>query len=222
MRDDHPASTTLVRAAGRGFALAFGAAAAVRGTKPLHPRGTVVPARIVRTGASTHWGVPWLDDPGVDEGHVRLSRAMGLPPALPDILGLALSFTDAMGRHDLLLATTGMAPVARQLLIPRVHPLSSRYGSLFTYATPRGQAVLAAVPGEESGAFALLVAPVLGAWEQLGTLRLGGQAQEAADQPVDFDPVLYPLPGLALAPVLAALREPAYTASRKGRRAPSV
>lgn len=216
--DQHPATTTLVRAAGRGFALAFGAAAAARGTKPLHPRGTVVPARIERTGATTQWDVPWLDEPGVDEGYVRLSRAMGLPPALPDILGLALSFTDAEGRHDLLLATTGMAPVARHLFLPRIDPLSSRYGSVWTYVTPRGQAVLGAVPGE-GGAFSLLVAPVLGAWEQFATLSLGA---EEADQAVSLDPVLHPLPGLALHPALAALRAPAYAASRKGRGAQPV
>ncbi|HET7530332.1 MAG TPA: hypothetical protein VFJ98_05170, partial [Mycobacteriales bacterium] len=197
---------------------ASGAAASARGTKPLHPRGAVVPARIERTGAGGTWDVPWLDDAGDDAAVVRLSRAMGLPDSLPDVLGLAVRFTDETGRHDLLLATTGMAPVARHLLIPRMQPLATPYSSLFPYVTPRGRALIAAAPDGPPGGFTLLVAGMTSDWQPFGTLRLSDDPATSEDDPIDFDPVCNPLPGMRLAPALAALREPAYAAARRMRR----
>lgn len=204
-------------AVGEALGAVFGAAAAVRRKKPLHPRGVVVRARIERAGASEPWGVPWLDEPGADEALVRLSRAAGLPSGWPDVLGLAVSFRDGAGRHDLLLATTGMARGARHLLLPRVRAESAAYGSLFTYETPRGQAVLAAAPGHEPRTFTLSVATVLGSWQPFATLRLRDDPVTGEDELVDLDPVRHPLPGLELAPLLAALRAPSYAAARRMR-----
>jgi hypothetical protein len=207
----------VARVGGGVLGLVFGAAAAVRRTKPLHPRGVVARARIERTGVGPRWGVPWLDDGGFDEGFVRMSRAVGLPAGWPDVLGLAVSFSDAEGRHDLLLATTGMAPVLRHVLMPRVDPLSASYCSLFPYATPRGRAMLAATPGPRPRTLTLHVASVLGDWHPFATLRLEGDPMTDADEPIDLDPVLNPLPGLKLVAGLAALREPAYAAARRMR-----
>lgn len=193
----------------------FGAAAVVRRTKPLHPRGAVVRARIERTGAAAAWGVPWLDQPGVDEGLVRMSRAIGLPESWPDVLGLAARFDDATGRHDMLLATTGMAPAARHLLVPRTRPMSASYSSLFPYVTPRGNALIAAEPTSQAGTFRLLVASLFDHWHPFGTLQLCGDPASSEDRLVHFDPVGNSLPGLPLAPALAALREPAYAAARR-------
>lgn len=208
---------SLARAAGSTLGLIFGAAAAVRRTKPLHPRGAVVSARLERNGASGSWDVLWLDAVGTDEGVVRLSRAIGLPGSWPDVLGLAFSFSDETGRHDLLLATTGMGPLTRHLLTPRIHPLSAPYGSLFTYVTPRGHVVIAAAPTGRPGVFALLIAPVSKSWQRFGTLQLCNDPVTSQDELVDLDPVRNPLPGLALPPALAALREPAYAAARRMR-----
>jgi hypothetical protein len=211
------AVAAVARLAGGVLGAASGAAASARGTKPLHPRGAVVEGRIERTGAAESWAVPWLDNAGVDEGVVRLSRAMGLPDSWPDVLGLAVRFNDDTGPHDLLLATTGLAPVARQVLVPRTQPLAASYSSLFPYVTPRGRALIAAVPGDDSGRFTLLVAGVMGGWQPFGTLRLSADPATSEDEPVDFDPVCNPLPGMRLAPALAALREPAYAAARRMR-----
>lgn len=204
-------------AAGDVLGVVFGAAAAVRGKKPLHPRGVVVRARVERTGASEPWGVPWLDEPGTDEGLVRLSRAAGLPSGWPDVLGLALSFHDGTGRHDLLLASTGMAPGARYVLLPRVRAASAAYGSLFPYRTPRGHAVLAATPGREPRALTLSAATPFGRWQPFAVLRMHEDPVTSHDELVDLDPVRHPLPGLELAPLLAALRAPAYAAARRMR-----
>lgn len=150
---------------------------------------------------------------------VRVSRAVGLPPPLPDVLGLALTFRGAAGdRHDLLLATTGLRPGARFLLLPRRNPFAVAYGSLLPYRAPRGLVLFAAVPLAEAGAadkFRLLAAAPTGPWREFATLELTAPTGAAPDQPIRFDPVRHVLPGLAWPPALARLREPAYAAARR-------
>jgi hypothetical protein len=212
-----------------------GVAALARGDKPLHPRGQVLDAVVRRTGTSEQFGAVWLDEPGEDRGLGRLSRSVGLPAGLPDILGLALRFETAGGkRHDLLLATTGLTALTRFVLIPRRDPAVSPYTCLLPYVTDRGPVVLAATPlgAGSTGrgvdpdvgpaadlSFRLLAAPPLGTWRQFGTLDLTARPDREIDPPLRFDPVLNPLPGLRWSPLLARLREPAYAAAR--RHAPS-
>ena len=206
----------LARGAGNVLGGVFGAAARLRRTKPLHPKGAVVAATVERTGSGRRWGVPWLDEPGSDAGFVRLSRSLGLPAALPDILGMALRILDADGPHDLLLASSGVAPGPRFLLLPRRQP-GTTYGSLFPYRTPAGNVLLSAMPTDDPLVFGLYVASPLGPWDRFGTLRLEANPSTSSDALVDLDPVVNPLPGLALAPAFAALREPSYAAARRGR-----
>jgi hypothetical protein len=226
--DARSALEPLARLAGSFLGGLSGAAALARGDKPLHPRGRVLDAVVRRTGTSEQFGAVWLDEPGEDRGLGRLSRSIGLPAGLPDVLGLALTFETADGeRHDLLLATTGLSALTRFLLIPRRHPAVSRYSTLLPYVTDRGPVVLAATPlgagstGRGGGpdaedlAFRLLVAPPRGTWRQFGTLDLTARRDREDDPPLRFDPVLNPLPGLRWSPLLARLREPAYAAARR-------
>jgi hypothetical protein len=225
----------LSRTVGQALALPLGAVAAVTGRKPLHPVGVVLSARLERDERVPRWGVPWLDGSGTDAVVVRLSRAVGLPMSLPDILGMALRFEDASGvLHDLLLATTGEAPGARHILQPRINPATAVYSSLFPYRTPRGPIVLAALPTDERNltcdpaalakavtaeplVFRLAAASLTGEWEPFGTLEITGMSGADLDPPVDFDPVLYPLPGLVQASPFSVLREPAYRLARVSR-----
>ena len=188
------------------------------------PRGSVVPVRLIRDGCEPGLGVPWLDEPGIDTGIARLSRSIGLPDGLPDILGLAIRLERSGQPHDLLLATTGRRPVLRSVLVPRITPLTATYGSLFPYETPRGNVVFAAWPVEsapESGdapaVFTLAVGAPRGPLRVFGRLELEELPGRAGDNSLDFDPVVHPLPGLALARDFAALREPAYASARAHR-----
>lgn len=207
--------------AGQALGQVFGAAAALRRKKPLHPHGSVVPVRLARAGLQPGLGVPWLDEPGVDTGVARFSRSVGLPSGLPDILGLGIRFEQPDGPGDLLLASTGRRPILRSLLVPRFTALSATYGSLFPYETPRGKVVFAAWPttvaSHTPAAFSVAVASPVGAWREFGRLELAALPGSSSDQSVDLDPVVHPLPGLRLARGFAALREPAYSSARAHR-----
>src|SRR4051794_11743728 len=53
---------------------------------------------------------------------VRVSRALGLPELLPDLVGVAIRVLDARGpgRHqDVLLSSSGRGPLLRHLALPR-------------------------------------------------------------------------------------------------------
>lgn len=215
-----PLTRRAASTAGDVLATAFGTLADLRRSKPLHPKGSVVPGRLLRTGSSRPWGVPWLDERGEHDCLVRFSRSVGLPTALPDVLGLALRFRDEQGPHDLLLASTGDAPVLRHVFLPRRDPATAHYGSSFPYATPRGPVLLGAVPlPSQDGTlrFALRAASLLGAWTPFGTLQVQPDPADAGDELVDLDAVCHPLPDLALLPALARLREPSYAAARERR-----
>lgn len=208
--------------AGRVLSGAFGVLANIRGGKPLHPHGVLYDAVVRRTGASQRWGAEWLDEPGVDGGVARLSRAIGLPEAAPDILGLALTFTGPDGeRHDMLLATTGTLPGVRHVLFPRYDPRTAPYTSLLPYQTPAGLTLIAATPTlppeQPAGVagFRLQVAGLLGSWQQFGVLELTERPEGSSDEPVRFDPIRHPLPGLRWPGPLNELREPAYAAARR-------
>ncbi|NDU72024.1 DUF1990 family protein, partial [Actinomadura sp. DSM 109109] len=128
-RRRRPVSRAVTATFTRGFALA----ARLR-DRPLHPEGLVFDAALVLRGTSCYWGVPFLDDRTELRGEVRLSRAVGLPPGLPDVLGLALRWrqpqhvgqpptgdAEVPSSPELLLATTGRTRLGRHLLRPARH-----------------------------------------------------------------------------------------------------
>jgi hypothetical protein len=148
----------------------FTAVARLRGGRPLCRGGIVFDATLRLHGTSRFWGVPLLDDSAELRGIARVSRAVGLPPPLPDVLGLALRWErpartaagfdgdgNGNGKGDLpegigepaiaelLLATTGHGLLGRHL--PRVTTRFSPgfYGSLLPYAAGDRRILLGAV-----------------------------------------------------------------------------
>jgi hypothetical protein len=187
--------------------------------KPLHPSGEILRGRIHRQGSPTASGVPWLDDAGEDDVVVRLSRAIGLPEALPDIHGLALRVLSDGGPADLLLASTGWSRLGRFVLTFGREPESRPLTSLLPYRTARGPVVLGA-RALSASSYALSWSPASwsgadGRWHEFGRLELSG---EVSDEHVSFDPVVNQLPGLAQYPFVVRLREPSYALARRSRR----
>lgn len=180
-------------------------------TKPLHPDGQLRRATVTRMGGSPLTGVPWLDEPGRDDALVRLSRAVGLPEALPDIRGLAIRL-ELESPADVLLATTGLGRLSRFVLTATRRPDGRPLTSLLPYRSPRGALLLAAVP-TSIRSFDLRWAGPVGPWVSFGTLELGEPLGD--DTRVSFDPLLNVVPGLSNYGWVERLREPAYWAARR-------
>ena len=215
-------------AGGRVLAAFFGTVGRLRTGKPLHPQGVTLAATLTRHGATPPFGVPWLDEPGTDAVDLRVSRAVGLPAWSPDVPGLALRVPTSSGFGDLLLATTGRGRLGRFLLVPRRRWAGAFHGSLLPYvaagrlvelgaepvdarALPVGPAALSDELRRRPLELRLLAAPLVGNWRWFATVTVSGDVRP---EPT-FDPVLNPLPGLAVPGWARRLREPSYAAARR-------
>lgn len=166
---------------------------------------------------------------------VRLSRSLGAPELLPDPCGLALRVPDAYGsgRHqDLLLASSGQAPLVRHLLLPSRGFCDRAYSSILPYRLAGGMAVVLALPIRGRGPgpllaelrerdrgeleFELAIAPLWGAPRPVARLRLGSRLPAALTERLGFDPCNSG-GGLEPAGWLNRLRGPSYGASQGGR-----
>jgi hypothetical protein len=188
--------------------------------KPLHPRGETHTATVTRSGIRPDVGVPWIDERGVDDAQVRLSRAVGLPPGWPDIFGLALRVPTDAGHGDVLFATTGRGTIGRYLLLPGRTTTSWTYTTLIPYRTASGPLLLAAEP-EGPSAFTLACARPTQPWRQFGRIVLEPLASGSdivPDSQPEFDPVVNQIPGLSYYPWATRLREGSYRAARRSRK----
>ena len=194
----------------------FGAAAAVRRTKPLHPRGRVGSGVLEVTSTRPALGVPLLATTGEHRCTVRWSRSVGLPAPLPDVEGFAVRFADPAA--DILFSATGTGRIGRFLLAPRLAGRHGPQGTLLPVATDAGSLLLMVTPlddAEPPTRWELAVAQGGSDWAAVGTFRV----EWGDDQPLRFDPVEHQLPGTSQYPLVATLREPAYAAARLGSQA---
>jgi len=183
--------------------------------KPLHPDGAVVTATLERRGSSVPAGAAWIDEPGRDEVVVRLSRAIGLPEALPDIHGLAMRVPTPAGVGDLLFASTGWSQLGRFVLTFGSGPESRPLTTLLPYRTAEG-ALLLGVRAIGPQAYEMSWCRPRGKWHSFAELWLSDD--EAPDRSISFDPVRNQLPGLTQYAWVRRLREPSYRTARKSRR----
>jgi hypothetical protein len=219
--DDSSVVAGASRVAGGLLEGVFASVARLRpAAKPLHPRGETRAAIVTRSGLEPATGVPWIDEAGVDDAQVRLSRAVGLPPSWPDIFGLALRVPTSEGFGDVLFATTGRGTIGRFVLLPGRSTTSWTYTTLIPYRTASGPLLLAAHPDGE-GTFTVACARPTGTWQPFGRIVLEPPPAAGTDDLNDvgpaFDPVLNQLPGLAYYPWAARLREGSYRAARRSR-----
>jgi hypothetical protein len=200
---------------GRLAAVPIGALAWLFREKPMHPRGAVYTGVLVRWGSEGQAGSSWLDTAGRHDVVVRLSRGFGLPPWLPDLLGIAVRTPGPDGPPiDLLLTSSGSGRLLRLIPLPaRRRP--RHYSSIMGYRTDGGTVRLGAVPRGDR-VFTLCAAEGGGAWHPFGSLELTA-ATQPLDPDVRFDAVLHPPPGLVADGPMARFRAPAYAAARRGR-----
>lgn len=188
-----------------------------RSSKGLHPVGTVVLGTLTRLDSADS-GVAWLDSIGTDEVLVRLSRAVGLPGALPDIYGLALRVPAGEGHADILLASTGLGRLTRYMLTAGRDITARPLTTLIPYQTARGPLMIAAdpvdrEPGSPGLRFDLLWSVGFGPWARFAELTI--PKTSGPDPDISFDAVTHPPPGLRSYPWARRMREPAYQAARE-------
>jgi hypothetical protein len=168
-------------------ALALGTA--VRGARVFHPRGRASTGT-VRTDGGGSWGARLLDEAGRHDVVVRVSRAVGLPAPLPDVVGLAVRF-GGLGRDggplDLLVNTAGGPPGLRHLFLPA--PIGRTFSSVLPYRTGSGRTVMLGAR-EDGDGWELLAAPLTGGWTRWGRLSTGAALPDAESEELRFLPTL--------------------------------
>ena len=223
---------------GHVFALIFRTLKKVRPDRPIHPDGVALVGTLERYGHDLASGISWVDSPGTDHVTARLSRSLGLPDALPDILGLAVRIPKGEGHADVLLASTGASRAGRFILTLHRSPTAAVFTTLMPYKGEAGPVLLAArtlqapaLPlaapgpfrralGENLWALGFYYSRPGGTWTQFATLTLG-IAPGLADTATRYDPVLNPLSGSGTYRWARRLREPSYTAARRPPKTPS-
>ncbi len=218
-------------------AVPFRWGSAIRHARIFHPDGLLAQGSIERR-VPADAGLPL---PSCDV-IARVSKAVGTPGALPDIIGLALRITpqaDDGGPWDILLASAGSGVLSRAI---GLRPVTSWSAQTLTSLMPlryRGTnwwlraRLLTKVNGFgvsldrvrkqlEHGEIEIAIDQARGTseFDQLAQLTLQRLLIPAQDEDVAFDPILHTAAEVALYPAwLANLRARAYDHSRAGRGA---
>lgn len=220
--------TRLVDLGGGVLRAVFAGILFLRHPRPIHSRGQVLEGEITWLPGAEASGIRWVDDPPLAPVPVvaRLSRSVGLPGALPDVIGLAMR-VDTGGRPvDIELASTGPGVPGRFLL--SVHRSASRawFGTLFPYRSPRGPVLISArtvsrgtlpVGGDALDAVLARVtwrlrlyhATPTGKWHAFAEVSLRLRPQQD-DESLRFDSVRNALPGAGTYGWVRSLRQPSY------------
>ncbi len=224
----------VTEAAGQSFAGLFRLLKVVRPGRPIHPKGLGLTGELTRTGNPIEpSGLDWLDSPGTDTVEARFSRSVGLPQALPDVLGLAVRARlpageapgglSGGGSTDVLFASAGWGVPGRFLLQTRLDVDGATMTTLMPYRGRKGPVLLglrtiSLPPGSLSSGewvLGLFWARPLGRWRQCGELRLHAGVRPG-DTGLRFNPLENPPPGAQTYAWTRRLRERSYrTAQRK-------
>ncbi|SFN59597.1 hypothetical protein [Mycetocola miduiensis] len=215
---------------GRLLAEVFSLLKRLRHPRPIHPHGVALQGTVRFLTGSAPTGVAFLDSPPAAEIAVsaRVSRSIGVPSPLPDVIGLALRLATPAGAADILLASTGFGVPSRFWLALQRSPSRAKFTTLFPYRSPRGPVLLAArtidpenLPTEPRDLAAALehttwrlrlyAATPTGLWHPFAVLELGRPAGSPLDRSDRYDPVSNALPGTESYPWARRVREPSYS-----------
>lgn len=218
--------------------VAFDLLARARRARAFHPRGTLFVGALRVTEPGSALGAALVAAAGEPDSTVlaRLSKAVGTPAGVPDLLGVALRLDTADGPLDLLFTTTGRRRGTRLLLAPARGWCRRPYSTLLPYRLRGGRTIPTLEPlarerpvGASLAAArdAVRAAPLVFAVTEpapgdgrraVAVLELTA-AVPGDDDPIAFDPVRNAHPALRPARVLTGLRRWSYTGSRRGRGA---
>lgn len=216
----------------RGF---FSLLRRIRHPRPIHPHGLVLTGQATWIRDAERSGIDWVDDVRLEPLTVtaRLSRSVGLPDHLPDVLGLAFRFHIDDGPHtDVLLSTTGIGFPSRFFLVPRRSPTGATFGTLLPYRSPRGPVLICArsiptraLPAElgdlrralheQPWRLRLYHAAPTRKWHPFAEVLLRPAAEPDSAE-LRFDPVGHPPPGSTTYAWVGKVRGPSYRAAQGG------
>jgi hypothetical protein len=218
----------LAALAGQALKAVFAVILLVRRPRPVHASGVMLAGTVRWLPRIADSGIRWIDAPPGEPVAVvaRVSRAIGLPAPLPDVIGLAIRFHGDDGPTDLELSSTGFGVPSRFWLAPQRSPSRARFTTLLPYRSTTGPIVVAArtidppalpVPlGQlaralEAGTWNLRLyyARPTGKWRPFADLELT-RTTGPVDGDLRFDAVRNPLPGAGTYAWTRALREPSY------------
>ncbi len=211
----------------------LGALSAVRGRRIFHPVGVAYSARARMLQVEPDLQVL---PAGEHEAIVRFSRGAGLPPSLPDVLGISIKLRGLSddGDQDLLLVSSAQLPVLRRLLIPTASFHGRRFSSVLSYRFREGSPLLigGVVEAEDfprarlddpdeapllpAVTVHLEVATNLGPWSRVASVEVGERLSQAESDALRFDP-WHTSEDLRPAGALNAVRAPAYRLSQLAR-----
>ncbi|MDZ5445708.1 phosphodiesterase [Micromonospora sp. 4G57] len=210
-----------------------------RHARLLHPTGRTFSAEAMIWGTSgPQTGVPLLDLPGRYPATVRLSKGVPTPSGWPDVLGLGVRLhRDPEPPVDLVVSSSGAAPVLRNLPLPR-RRFTGTYSSIMSFRAGRRRLFLAALADPDSPdlgrsladvsaaaarvdapRLVLAVASAVGPWRPFGQVCLVDQRGAREDAALAFDPIGNVPPGLRVVGPIARLRDRTYRGSRLARGA---
>lgn len=208
----------------------FAQLARLRSARAFHPRGEVFEAS-VRWDDSTSPTVRALGGAGSMEAMARLSKGIGTPGTLPDLLGIAVRLRPG-DPVDVLFTTVGRSGWRRSVLSPATGWCRRPYSTLLPYLASGERVTLSLRPYQDraspasvaSAIGALAGGPLAFAVEEKrsGRWRVIGQLEITGNRPghdIAFDPMLTALPDLTPVRPLSRIREHAYVGSRRGRGA---
>ena len=201
----------------RAAASLFGALSALRGKRIFHPRGEGFRADFeVDRPLRRYDGIPLLSERASHPAVVRLSRAVGIPAPLPDLLGLA--FRVETGLQDFLLVSSGRPAGLRHLLLPtRTGFSDNNYSSILPYRIGDDIRLVGALPTGPLE-YDIAVADLRGAWEPFAKLHLRFAIPDDETERLELNP-WNTIPGLKPIGPLNGLRRSSYAGSQRGRSA---
>jgi hypothetical protein len=233
------AAAAVRRPAATAAGAVFGALAALRHRRALHPDGASYEAVVRIDGDERYDAVPLLARPGSYRALLRFSRGLGLPASLPDALGVAVRFCDVYGegRHqDLLMTTSARPPVLHHLLLPALRgPFGQPYSTILPYRVGDGIRLFGVLPlatpahdartdleefadaaARGDARFALALVAPFGWWRPIGVVETGAPLDPSVGERLRFNPWNT---GGGIRPVgpFQGLRDAAYGASQRAR-----
>ncbi len=192
------------RIAGPPLSLILAAVAAARGGKAVHPDGVVHEATLAVPGSdAAPKAARLLADPGEHYAIVRVSRSVGLPRPLPDLLGLSIRVPNVYGpdsHQDLLLVSSADLPLVHHLFLPSNDVQARPFSSSLPYRAGSETFLVGALPDPTSPRpighdefdrltkaaalglrLHLAVSPLMGRFRPVAELRVHGRLPSSVD-----------------------------------------